>query len=249
MILAGLQPVTFAALAVCFVLAGIIRSGLGVGANAFVLPLALYFYPQPVPLVAAFALHNLLLCTWHTARHHRTVAWPAVWRVFQITLPFFFVGVWMLLSLQTNWLMLVIYGITGGYGLLYLLGRDFRSGRARPILENVLLAGSGWATGVMFAGGALLAAVLARRVPAAQMRDSMLATGSVNAFLKVGSLVLAGVVLPLPLTVALLPAALLGHFAGLQLHDQLVGRPLFLQILGGVLLAISLLGATQLLTA
>lgn len=239
---AALAPWQLGLLCLAFVWSGFVRSGLGFGGAALTLPLLLLIVNDPIVFLPTIGFQLLLFSTLTVATRLGNVDWSYLCRLaILLALPVT-AGLIGLLSLSPALLSGIVYAITLGYGLMYLLDRGIVStGRWSDAL---LIALGGYVSGVSLTGAPLIVAVGARRLPPARLRDTLFVLWIVLVTAKLGTFVAAGVDLQWALFVLTLPFAALGHVLGLRLHARLVagGARRFRQVVGGGLAVVSVIG-------
>lgn len=237
-----LEPWQLATLAALFVWSGFVRSGLGFGGAALTLPMLLLVLDEPLAFLPAICWHLLIFSSLTVATRLGNVDWTRLARMALLLALPVAAGLAGLLNLSGAVLSAFVYAITFGYGAMYLVGRALRS---RSVwTDAALLAVGGYASGVSLTGAPLIAAVGARRIEPARVRDTLFVLWMALVLVKLSTFVAAGVDLQLGLAAATLPAVALGHLAGLRVHEALVagGRRGFERAVGAGLVAVSLVG-------
>ena len=230
-----------------FIWTGFVRSGLGFGGAALGLPLMLFLDDQPLFWLPIIGTHLLFFSalTLRTRIHH--VDWPYLRHVTLFIIPTTLIGVLGLITLPTLWLLIFIYSISLGYGLMWLLNLSISSNKN---WSDVLLLGlGGYVAGTSLTGGPLMVAVVMKNVAADQLRNTLYVLWFTIVTIKMSTFAILGVELHLLTALALLPIAAIGHFIGLKFHDAILKNDqLFKQLIGGVLVLISGLGLMNIWT-
>lgn len=239
---ATLAPWQLAALALAFLWSGFVRSGLGFGGAALTLPLLLLVVDDPLLFLPTIGCQLLVFSTLTIATRLGNVDWRFLRGLaLALALPVA-AGLVGLLSLSGAVLSLVVYAVTLGYGLMYLLDRGIVS-RSRASDVFLVLLG-GYVSGVSLTGAPLIVAVGARRLPPERLRDTLFVLWIVLVVVKLATFVAADVDLQWPLFALTLPFVTLGHVLGLRLHARLLagGATGFRRWIGAGLAAISVVG-------
>lgn len=224
-----------------FVWTGFVRSGLGFGGAALGLPLMLFIYDQPIFWLPVIGSHLLFFSalTLRTRLHNvdwRYLKQSALWIV-----PAALVGVFGLITLPNQWLLIFIYSVSLLYALMWLL--DIAINSSRGWVDKLLLVVGGYVAGTSLTGAPLMVAVFMRNVSIAQLRNTLFVLWFVLVGIKMSTFALLGVALHWQTGLLLLPAAAVGHVIGLRAHDAIMKNDrLFKRAVGGVLVVISLLG-------
>jgi uncharacterized membrane protein YfcA len=224
-----------------FVWTGFVRSGLGFGGAALGLPLMLFIHNQPLFWLPIIGAHLLFFSglTLRTRLHN--VDWVYLRKATIMIVPSALVGIFGLLNLPNQWLLMFIYSITLFYAFMWLLSVDMRSNN--EWLDRSLLVAGGYVAGTTLSGAPLMVAVFMRNIAHHQLRNTMFVLWFILVSIKMSTFATLGVNLHLPTAIMLLPAAAVGHFIGLKTHDMILENDqLFKRIIGGVLILISLIG-------
>lgn len=233
--LSGLQLV---AVALLFVWSGFVRAGLGFGGVALALPLMLLVINDPVLWLPICAGHLLIFSMVALYGRLHNVDWRFLGKAMLILIIPKVAGVFGLISLPAELVSGVIYLITIGYAITYMLNYQFRSSSRG--FDMVMLVLGGYASGVSLVGAPLITAVMVRHVSISQIRDTMFALWLVLVAIKLSTFVMFEVDLQVRYMLYLLPCAGLGHFFGAQFHYRLIrgDGAYFKRVLGCVLFMI-----------
>ena len=128
------------------------------------------------------------------------------------------VGVFGLISLPNQWLVLFIYSITLFYALLWLLNIKLHSNRTW--LDRFFLLLGGYVAGISLSGAPLMIAVFMRNIAAHQLRNTMFVLWIILVSLKLSTLAALGFSLYAIDALLLIPVAAIGHLLGLRVHPE-----------------------------
>jgi len=224
-----------------FIWSGFVRSGLGFGGAALGLPLMLLVYDQPIFWLPVIGAHLLFFSALTLRTRFRNVSWPYLLRSMLIIVPAAVAGVFGLISLPSQVMVIFIYSVTLFYALMWLFSISIQS--SNRWVDRILLAIGGYIAGTSLTGAPLIVAVYMRNVAAQQLRNTLLVLWFVLVSIKMATFAAFSVDLHLDTALMLLPVAAIGHIIGLKAHDLILENDLmFKRILGGVLVIISLLG-------
>jgi uncharacterized membrane protein YfcA len=239
-----LEPVGIAATAAIFMWSGFVRAGLGFGGAVLTLPLLLAIDNDPLFWLPILAVHLLLFSAITLRSRLGNVDWPALKSSLPWILPAKLIGVFGLLSMPTRWLVIIVYGITSFYALLWISGSRIQS--HNRWLDRLMLFGGGYFSGTSLSGAPLIAAVYVKSILRHSLRDTMFVLWFVLVSIKLATFVWFGIDLQLGSMLLLFPVTALGHFAGMKLHDALLDHDrLFKRMLGIGMLCIATLGIAR----
>lgn len=262
--MAELSSLQLALIFVIFVWSGFVRSGLGFGGAVLALPFLLLVHNQPLVFLPVIAVQLVvfsattvlgdLLRHYHSGvlatvdgetRRVSPVNWRALRAALAVMLIPKLIGVFGLITLPPVLMSGIIFGIIFVYAVSYLLDRPFVSNSRR--LDFLFLVAGGYVSGTSLVGAPLIVAVLARRMPAAQLRDTLFVLWFILVAIKLGAFVYAGVSLQWQAQLWLFPAAFMGHLLGLYFHRYTLRRDtrMFFRVLGAALLVCSAAGLYQ----
>ena len=234
-------------IAVCsiFVWSGFVRSGMGFGGAALALPLMLLIVDNPLLWLPMVAIHLLFFSAITVYDQLDQVNWTYLRKSLWVIMVPKLIGVFGLISLPNQLLVLMIYSITFAYGLTYLFNYQFSS--HSKVVDFVLLIIGGYASGVTLMGAPLLSAVYARNIAMEQLRVSLFVLWIVLVSIKVGTFVVFEVDLQIKWVLYFLPFVAIGHWLGLKIHLKLIqdGGAQYKRVLGGMLLLICGYGLVQ----
>lgn len=224
-----------------FVWTGFVRAGLGFGGAALGLPLLLFVHNDPVFWLPMIGAHLLFFSALTLFNRLKNVSWDYLGRSSLMIVPAAIAGVFGLLNLPTQWLLVFIYSVTLAYGFMWLFSLEIRS--QTPWVDRFLLLVGGYIAGTTLSGAPLIVAVYMHNVPRERLRNTLFVLWFTLVSIKMSTFALLGVDLRLLSALALLPIAAIGHVLGLKAHDAMLRQDrLFKRVLGAGLLAVSVLG-------
>lgn len=230
--------------ALLFIWAGFVRSGLGFGGAALGLPFLLFIYDRPIYWLPVIGAHLLFFSALTLRTRLNSVDWAYLKRASVFIIPAALVGVFGLLNLPNRWLVIFIYTITLFYAFLWALNLDIRS--RNRWLDRVLLALGGYVAGTSLTGAPLMVAVFMRNVDAHRLRNTLFVLWFILVGIKMSTFAVVGVDLHLPDALLLLPVAAIGHVIGLRTHEFILRNDqLFKRVIGSMLILVSGLGLVR----
>lgn len=229
-----------------FIWSGFVRTGLGFGGAALGLPLMLFIYDQPLfwlPVIGT----QLLIFTGLTLRTRlKNVDWSYLKKTSVYIFPAKLAGVFGLLNLPNNWLIVIIYSITLFYSFLWLMNLSIHSEKGWS--DKILLILGGYVSGTSLTGAPLIAAVYMHKVAMDKLRNTLFVLWFILVTIKMTTFASFGFDLHTASAILLLPVAAIGHVIGLKAHDFILQNDnRFKRIMGGVLMMICLLGFSSLI--
>jgi uncharacterized protein len=227
--------------ALMFVWAGFVRTGLGFGGAALGLPLMLFVHNDPRLWLPIISVHLLFFSglTLRTRLHN--VDWRYLRYSSVYIIPPAIIGVFGLLNLPILWLNIFIYSITLFYGFMWLLNRAIQSGR--NWVDKLLLVIGGYVAGTSLTGAPLMVAVYMRNVSKEQLRDTLFVLWFILVSIKMTTFIAFSANLHFGAALTLLPVAAIGHMLGLKAHSAIMRNDLlFKRFIGGGLVVVSSLG-------
>ncbi len=234
-------------IALLFVWTGFVRSGLGFGGAALGLPLMLLINDQPLFWLPVIGFHLLFFSALTLRTRINNVDWHYLKESGMWIIPAALIGVFGLITLPNEWLVIFIYSIALFYALLWLLNISIRSNRSWS--DKLLLSLGGYVAGTSLTGAPLMVAVFMRNVAFEQLRNTLFVLWFTLVSIKMSTFAVLGVTLHWESALALLPAAAIGHVIGLKLHDAILRNDQhFKRVVGGVLAVISIIGLWNLYT-
>ena len=231
-------------IALIFIWTGFVRSGLGFGGAALGLPLMLFIYNQPIYWLPIIGAHLLFFTSLTLRSRIDNVDWAYLKKSSIYIIPPALVGVFGLINLPNNWLVIFIYSVTLFYAVIWFLNMNIRSNN--EWLDRFLLAVGGYVAGTSLTGAPLMVAVYMRNVSAAQLRNTLFVLWFILVAIKMSTFKALGVEINVLTAIYLLPVAAIGHIIGLKTHDLIIKNDQkFKQIIGAALIVISALGLSQ----
>ncbi len=227
--------------ALLFVWAGFVRTGLGFGGAALGLPLMLFVHNDPRLWLPIISVHLLFFSglTLRTRLHN--VDWRYLRRSSIYIIPPAIIGVFGLLNLPLLWLNFFIYSITLFYGFMWLFNRNIAS--QGNWVDKLLLVIGGYVAGTSLTGAPLMVAVYMRNVSKDKLRDTLFVLWFILVSIKMTTFIAFSVNLHFLAALSLLPVAAIGHVLGLKAHHAIMRNDLlFKRWIGGGLVIVSGLG-------
>ncbi len=229
-----------------FMWAGFVRSGLGFGGAALGLPLMLFIHDQPLYWLPIIGAHLLFFTTMTLRTRLHGVDWPYLRRALLYILPATFVGVFGLLNLPNNLLVIFVYGITLFYAITWVLNVAIQSNN--NLLDRFLLLTGGYVAGTSLTGAPLIVAVFMRHVTGEQLRNTLFVLWFIIVSIKMTTFAVLGVDMHFVAAIVLVPVAAIGHYIGLKVHDKILQNDQsFKRMIGAVLALISVVGLIRVL--
>lgn len=227
-----------------FIWTGFVRTALGFGGAALGLPLLLFIHDQPVDWLPIIGAHLLFFSALTLRTRLSNVDWGYLKKSSVFIVPAALAGVFGLLKLPNQWLLIFIYGITLYYAVTWAMGWIILSHSDR--VDKFMLVAGGYVAGVSLTGAPLMVAVYMRHVAAARLRDTLFVLWFVLVAIKMSTFAALGVSLHLDSALMLLPLAAIGHYLGIKVHEKMVENDqLFKRIMGGMLVMISSIGLAK----
>jgi uncharacterized membrane protein YfcA len=240
-----LAPMQLLLVALLFVWAGFVRSGLGFGGAALGLPLMLFIDPDPLTWLPIIGTHLLFFSSLTLRTRLNNVDWDYLRHSSVFIVPAALIGVAGLVSLPTRWLLIFIYSISLFYACTWLLNRAIKS--HSTLVDRILLSLGGYVAGTSLTGAPLMVAVYMRNVSKQQLRNTLFVLWFILVVIKMSAFAALGIKLNFLTALALIPVAAIGHVAGLKAHDVILQNDqVFRRWVGGGLMVVSVLGLWKL---
>jgi uncharacterized membrane protein YfcA len=220
--LLNLDPAQLTLVALIFIWTGFVRSGLGFGGAALGLPLMLFIDPNPLLWLPIIGCHLLFFSSLTLRTRLNNVDWAYLKRSALLIVPAALVGVFGLITLPTEWLLLFIYSITLFYAFIWVMNRAIES--HNPIVDRILLLVGGYIAGTSLTGAPLMVAVYMRNVAREQLRNTLFVLWFTLVTIKMSAFAALNIDLHLLTALMLLPVAAIGHIAGLKTHDVILNN-------------------------
>jgi uncharacterized membrane protein YfcA len=210
------------AISAIFVWSGFVRAGLGFGGAALALPLLLIVLDKPLFFLPIIATHLLIFSSITAGRGLKNIdraflkeslCWMIIPKL---------AGVIGLLSLPNDWMVWIIYAITGFYAITWIIKWEIRS--QSPWVDRLLFIIGGYFSGVSLIGAPLIVAVAVRKMAIDAYRDTLFVLWFILVVIKMLAFAIAGVDLQWQWSLMLLLPTTLGHLMGLRFHQQMLKR-------------------------
>lgn len=228
-----------------FIWTGFVRSGLGFGGAALGLPLMLFIDNQPIFWLPVIGTHLLFFTSLTLRTRLHNVDWPYLKQACMFIIPAALVGVFGLLNLPNEWLVIFVYSITLFYAAIWMM--DWSIASNSKLADRFFLLTGGYIAGTSLTGAPLMVAVFMRNVSVEQLRNTLFVLWFILVSIKMTTFTALGVDLHFVTALLLLPVAAIGHIIGLRVHDRILQNDRFFKrIIGGVLIIISLFGLMKL---
>jgi uncharacterized membrane protein YfcA len=226
------------AISVIFVWSGFVRAGLGFGGAALALPLLLIVLDQPLFFLPIIATHLLIFSSITAGRGLKNIDRAFLKESLRWMIIPKLAGVIGLLSLPNDWMVWIIYAITGFYAITWIIKWEIRS--QSPWVDRLLFIIGGYFSGVSLIGAPLIVAVAVRKMAIDAYRDTLFVLWFILVVIKMLAFAIAGVDLQWQWSLVLLLPTTLGHLMGLRFHQQMLKRDpqVVRQWLGACLLGI-----------
>lgn len=227
--------------AILFLWTGFVRSGLGFGGAALGLPLMLFIYDKPVFWLPVIGAHLLFFSSLTFGSQLKNVDWKYLKKTSYWIIPSALVGVFGLLNLPNEILVVFIYGITLIYAFIWMMNWNIFVGNL--YIEKLLLILGGYIAGTSLTGAPLIVAVFSQNVVKEKLRNTLFVLWFILVAIKMSTFLALGVELHFLTALALLPVAAVGHYIGLKFHAYIVQNDiLFKRVIGATLIVVSTIG-------
>lgn len=228
-----------------FLWTGFVRTGLGFGGAALGLPLMLFVDNQPLLWLPIIGSHLLFFSGLTLGTRLNNVDWGYLQRSSLFIIPAALVGVFGLLNLPNQWLLVFIYSVTLFYAFIWVINWSIHS--HNHWVDKLLLILGGYIAGTSLTGAPLMVAVYMRNVSKGQLRNTLFVLWFILVAIKMTTFAAVGVDLHLLTALSLLPIAAVGHVAGLKAHDAILRNDQrFKRVMGAGLMVVSILGLWKL---
>jgi len=237
-----LQSWQYIATALIFVWTGFVRSGLGFGGAALGLPLLLLVVDDALIWLPLIGIHLLFFSSITLSSRINHINWSYLKKALAIMIVPMLIGVFGLLTLPSQWVVVFVYLTTLFYALCYLFRFQISSHHAW--VDFTLLISGAYAAGVSLIGAPLIVAVFTQHVAKDQLRNTLFVLWFILVVIKLSVLLWADVEFWWLHHLWLLPCAAIGHVIGLKMHDHLMAgdAATFKQAIGGALVLICIAG-------
>ena len=210
------------AISTIFVWSGFVRAGLGFGGAALALPLLLIVLDQPLFFLPIIATHLLIFSSITAGRGLKNIDRAFLKESLRWMIIPKLAGVIGLLSLPNDWMVWIIYAITGFYAITWIIKWEIRS--QSPWVDRLLFIIGGYFSGVSLIGAPLIVAVAVRKMAIDAYRDTLFVLWFILVVIKMLAFAIAGVDLQWQWSLMLLLPTTLGHLMGLRFHQQMLKR-------------------------
>lgn len=242
----SLEPAQLLIVALIFIWTGFVRSGLGFGGAALGLPMMLFVDPNPLIWLPIIGLHLLFFSGLTLRTRMNDVDWNYLKRSSLFIAPAALVGVFGLITLPLNWLLIFIYSVTLFYAVIWTMNWAIKS--QTPALDKFLLLLGGYIAGTSLTGAPLMVAVYMRNVAREQLRNTLFVLWFMLVSLKMSAFAMLSIDLNVISALILLPVAAIGHVIGLRSHEAILKNDeTFKRWIGAGLMLVSFLGLWKLM--
>ena len=248
----GLETWQYLTIGVLFVWGGFVRSGLGFGGAVLTLPFLLMVHNAPLVFLPIIAVHLLLFSALTVVQSHlraeagssepSTVNWAFLRYALPLMIIPKMIGVAGVITLPADIVSGFIFIVVSIYAVTYILDRPFKSNSRT--LDAFFMVLGGYVSGTSLIAAPLVVPVAASRMAKYQLRDTLFVLWFVLVAIKLVAFMLSGIDLQWRQHLWLLPCAAVGHVIGLRFHAYTLksDTKVFFRVLGGGLLAVSLVG-------
>ncbi|KHD06277.1 hypothetical protein PN36_22650 [Candidatus Thiomargarita nelsonii] len=228
-------------LALIFIWTGCI----GFGGAALSLPFLLL--DKPLFWLPIIAWHLLFFSSITVSQRLHQVDWRFLRYTHSILIIPKMIGIFGLLNLPNNVLVIIVYCIILFYAITYIFNITRQS--HNRLGDIVLLILGGYMSGTSLIGSPLIVAVYMRHVELQRLRDTLFVLWFILVSFKMSAFVVTGVDLQWEYTLLLLPFAAIGHYFGLKAHVSLIAAQgnNFKRIIGIVLALVIIIGLWSIL--
>jgi len=224
-----------------FIWTGFVRSGLGFGGAALGLPLMLFIDANALLWLPIIGAHLLFFSGLTLRTRLNNVDWRYLRHSSLFIIPAALVGVFGLLNLPNEWVLVFIYAVTLFYAFIWMMNWTIAS--HHNWVDKFLLIVGGYVAGTSLTGAPLMVAVYMRNVAKEQLRNTLFVLWFTLVTIKMSTFAAFGVDLHLWEALLLLPVAAIGHVLGLKTHEAILRNDaLFKRWIGAGLLVVSGLG-------
>ena len=234
---------SFVALIFCW--SGFVRTGLGFGGAALGLPLMMLVGGSPIDWLPIIGIHLLFFSGISLSKALKKVDWSYLRRSLPWILPAKLLGVIGLINLPAEVMTVIVYLITCFYAITWILDRPISS--QKKWVDNLLLTLGGYISGTSLTGAPLIVAVYMRHIAKEKLRNTLFVLWFFLVTIKMTAFITVGVYVDWQSALMLIPAAAVGHFIGLKVHDKIMENDQrFKRWIGGVLILACLIGFSRL---
>lgn len=224
-----------------FIWTGFVRTGLGFGGAALGLPFMLMIEDNLLYWLPMIGIHLLFFSSLTLSKAIKQVDWLYLKKSLVWILPPTLLGVFGLVSLPANWLVIFVYSITIYYAIMWMTNKNIHS--ENSWVDRGLLATGGYVAGTSLTGAPLMVAVFTKHVAPHLLRNTLFVLWFILVSIKMSTFVALEVKIEWETALVLIPFAAIGHYYGLKAHEFiLTNNQMFKQVMGGMLLIVSSVG-------
>lgn len=232
-------------IALVFLWAGFVRTGLGFGGAALGLPLLLLIGASPLYWLPMIGVHLLFFSSLSLSKSIRKVDWDYLKSALLWIIPPTLIGVLGLIALPDKVMILFVYLMTIFYAIIWIFNRKITSHQLW--VDKFLLILGGYVSGISLTGAPLIVTVFIRHVAKAYLRNTLFALWFILVSIKMATFVILNVNIDWVFALYLIPVAAIGHMVGLKFHDKIIANDQrFKKWIGSALLLISSFGLLKL---
>ena len=234
------------ATAVIFIWSGFVRAGLGFGGAVLALPLLLMVDDDPLFWLPMLSMHLILFSAITLRSRMGLIDWEVLRHSLPWILPGKLIGVFGLLSLPNQWLVLIIYSITAFYAFQWIT--DLRIRSRNRWTDRLLLFGGGYFSGTSLSGAPLIVSVYAQDIERRSLRNTLFVLWILLVSFKLATFAWFDIELQIGGMILLFPVAAIGHLLGMRAHDYLLDKDrLFKAAIGSAMAVIAVMGLVRIL--
>ena len=207
-------------IALIFTWIGFVRTGLGFGGAILGLPILMLIGGSPIDWLPIIGIHLLFFSGITLLNSLKKVDWLYFKTSLPWILPAKIIGVIGLINLSPGIMTVIVYLITSLYALTWINNSQIIS--KKNWVNNIFLFFGGCLSGTSLMGGVLLVAVYMSHVDIKRLRNTLFVLWFFLVSIKMTAFVVVGVYVDWRFSLMLIPAAALGHFIGLKVHDKMI---------------------------
>jgi hypothetical protein len=204
---------------------------------------------SPVELLPIISIQMLLAAIYTTGWQLHQIDWQYLLKSLKILFIPKVIGVMGLILISPNIMALIIYSIILVYAIIYIRGEPAATTQSKTskAWDALLLILGGYASGVSLVGAPLIVPIFTKNVAKEQLRNTLFVLWFILVFIKLSAFIITDTDLQLIHQFWLLPAAMIGHFIGMQFHHLLQQQDdiQFKRYIGIGLLIVTLIGLSK----
>ena len=225
-------------LALIFIWTGFVRTGVGFGGAALGLPLLLLITDDPVYWLGIIGIHLLFFSSLSLSKQLGNIDWKYLGKSLMYIIPTALIGIFGLINLPNDVVVLFIYIVSLSYGLMWLIGITIEA--RNKTSDTILLLLGGYIAGTSLTGAPLIVAVMMHNVVRAQLRNTLFVLWFILVSMKMLTFISLEVKIDYEFALMMIPFAFIGHIIGLRFHTYILDRDvLFKKMIGGFLTLVS----------